>query len=362
MNKRVYKGLLTSLTVGSVLTLINQYGAIFSDASMNWLSMGLTYLVPFCVHWNSSRPPKSSNNPAIVPIPSFSDTCQIDLDNLMDLGEKVHTVATKVNKASKSRLDIASSAAIYAEKVRASSLNIESLSNTSIHQMNSLKEDFSIVETHVDKLIDEVKNSAVWAAQQMQKTSEFSQGFDKIRKMAQTISSIADQTNLLALNAAIEAARAGEQGRGFSVVADEVRELAKRSNEQTIEINNLLLSLGKISQEICTESTQFSTRTEAAAKLAEDGNSGTQKANQSIDSILRNVSEAVNNICHETKDQSEKMNNVIDGMDVLTEGTKAVINGSATNIEVGSSVLKHVKNISSWADSNKEHTPAQVIK
>ena len=355
MYKRVYKGLYTSLIVGSILTLINQHEAIFYSTSINWVSLGLTYLVPFCVHWNSSKTSKNKNKPIIEPVASFSDTCRVDLDNLLELGEKVHTIASKVNKASKSRLDIASNAALVAEKVRVSSLNIESLSNTTIQHMDSLKQDFSTVESHVHKLIKEVKNAAVWSANQMQKTSEFSRDFDKIRQMAQTISSIADQTNLLALNAAIEAARAGEQGRGFSVVADEVRELAKRSNEQTIEINNLLLSLGKISQEICTESTQFSTRTEEAAKLAEDGNSGTQKAHMNIDSILHNVTKAVNEICNETKDQSEKMNNVIDGMDVLTEGTKAAIIGSATNIDVGTSVLNHAKNITSWADNDKKH-------
>jgi methyl-accepting chemotaxis protein len=345
MKKRFYKGLLTSLIVGSVLTTINQYGAIFSNEKINWFSMLLTYLVPFLVHWNSSKVVISKSDPVKSSTASFSDACQQDLDDLMRLGEQVHTVATNVNKASKSRLDIASNAISSAEKVRMSSLNIESLSSTSVNQINSLKQDFAIVESQTDKLIEEVKSSATWAIHQEEKTNEFSHGFEKIRQMAQTISSIADQTNLLALNAAIEAARAGEQGRGFSVVADEVRELAKRSNEQTIQINNLLLNLGKVSKEICTESAQFSIRTEEAVKLAEDGSSGTQKANESIDSILHDVTEAVNNISLETKDQTEKMDDVIAGMNVLTEGTKAVINGSATNIEVGSTILKHAENI-----------------
>jgi len=313
--------------------------------------MFLTYLIPFCVHWNSSRLAK--NKSVIHSTCHFPENCQQDLDDLMQLGETVHSVATNVNKVSKSRLDIASSSVISAEKVRSCAHNIESLSSTSINQMSTLKKDFSAVASQTYKLIDEVKNAASWAVEQEKKTGEFNHGFEEIRKMAQTISSIADQTNLLALNAAIEAARAGDQGRGFSVVADEVRELAKRSNEQTVEINNLLLNLGKVSQAICTESALFSKRTESAAKLSEDGGSGLQKANDSIDSIVSEVTEAVNHISHETKDQIKEVVNVIEGMDVLTEGTKAVINGSAKNIQVGSDVLKHAESISSWVKSEK---------
>ena len=345
MDKRLKKGIITSLVVGSVLSVINQYPAIFLGESINWLSLCLTYMVPFFVHWNSSQHIVSTQPTSNEAPRAFLDVCKEELFSLKALGKKVHTVATTVNKASKSRLGIASEAVVCAEKARDSSYTIDSLAIKSKQELTSLKEDFTRIEENTLALIQEIKNSASWSSNQAEKSKALSHSFESIRPMAQTISSIADQTNLLALNAAIEAARAGESGRGFSVVADEVRQLAKRSNEQAVEINQLLTDLGKVSEEILSESAAFSIHTEQAAKLAEEGDIGAKNANENIESIFEEFSISVDQICSETKSQNKLMENVIEGMEVLTEGTKAVINGSAANIEVGHAVLAHLASI-----------------
>ena len=38
-----------AVIVGTVLNLINQGDAIFGDPTLNWLKLGLTYVVPFLV-------------------------------------------------------------------------------------------------------------------------------------------------------------------------------------------------------------------------------------------------------------------------------------------------------------------------
>lgn len=353
MTPRLKKGLLTSAVVGTILTLINQYNSIFGSADLNWISLILTYCVPFCVHWNSSRI-KHDEMVDSEPTPTFLDICGNDVEQLTVLGEKVQKVATKVNKASKERLDVANSAIDCSECVLQASQTIESLSVETADKIVTLKQDFSLFENNAQELIAEVKNSAVWASNQVEKTAELNSSFDGIKTMAQTISSISDQTNLLALNAAIEAARAGDSGRGFSVVADEVRELAKRSNEQANQINTLLEKLGRVSDDISRESASFSERTQKSAHVIEQGNSGAQQVSESVDLILQHVTVSVAEICDRTREQTEKMTSVVEGMTVLTEGTKAVVNGSATNIDVGHTILKHVENIDNW--SKKEET------
>lgn len=51
----IMKGIRTALIVGTLLTLINQWHALFGPATFRWPAFFLTYLVPFTVFIYSYR-------------------------------------------------------------------------------------------------------------------------------------------------------------------------------------------------------------------------------------------------------------------------------------------------------------------
>jgi hypothetical protein len=43
------RSLMAALVVGTILNLINQGDALFGGRPLDWLKLGLTYIVPYCV-------------------------------------------------------------------------------------------------------------------------------------------------------------------------------------------------------------------------------------------------------------------------------------------------------------------------
>ncbi len=71
----------------------------------------------------------------------------------------------------------------------------------------------------------------------------FAAAMDQVKRVSQSIDTIARTTNMLALNAAIEAEKAGEAGQTFAVVASEVKKLAQDTRQAAVEITGTVNSL-----------------------------------------------------------------------------------------------------------------------
>lgn len=95
---------------------------------------------------------------------------------------------------------------------------------------------------------------------------EDSKQVEEINQLTNAILNIADQTSLLSLNASIEAARAGESGKGFAVVADEIRKLAENCEETAIQIQNITNNVTEAVDNLCHNATDVLVFIEEHAK------------------------------------------------------------------------------------------------
>ncbi len=367
-----WRAFLVAAVAAPILTIINQWHAVFDASAFDPGKAALTLLVPYIVStisqalWarqsaaaaastEAAPPPVAEQTP--VECPAHAAPTAEAKDPESDLGhdfghdfghsrellgaarargEEILGNAEKVNGASKERADFIAALIGQAEDLAG---NVGAV----IDGMSVDETSFSAIESNIAELLEslsgvrrDMEQGAEAARALLQTISTFSTRFQDIDLIAQEIVAIGSKTNLLALNATIEAARAGDAGRGFSVVANEVKMLAGQSGEAAERIESLLLDLGsqltKVSQGIEGLDTAMSS---------------SEQATGVYDSRFKETSEVISDLsgkaCENVvrvTDQLQKLNDIIAAIREIKANTEAAITGSARNMDLSGDLIE----------------------
>ena len=329
-NRHHQRAFVVALMVGSLLTVINQWQALFGEQKIAVISLLLTYCVPYLVAFFSASmatQKQQKNEVKIEPSPS------VDLDKLSQLQQiasQVTNNAEQVNQRSTARVNFSEQAVSEVQSVSQEANGMASLLEQSIEQVATVYQRFEQLNSKNNHFVTEINKSSKWARDLLEDIRAYTQEFQKIETMAKTITGISEQTNLLALNASIEAARAGEAGRGFAVVADEVKNLAKLSGTHAGDINKLVDGLSNTSSTIVNNVQSF---TDNMDKLLEkQTNVQSDEVQQALSELSRNIEQ----VSSHTGSQIQQLEEVVNKVQSMAKDAQAAVIGSEKN-----TVLSH---------------------
>jgi methyl-accepting chemotaxis protein len=332
-----------SSVVGTLLTVTNQYEAIFSAQTINFLKASITYIIPFCVSLTASLMERKQ---VMIDVSAIKTIQPEDLKVLQDgiasieaLSIRVHTTASNVNAASKDRLSFAQEVGQISSEVKHQSETTGELTINTQASSNQIADSYSHLLNEIKTLVTAINSGVSTSGNLDTAVNKFFEELDQVSSKVDAISSIAEQTNLLALNAAIEAARAGEHGRGFAVVADEVKILASRSKEYANEINNMVRSVASLKETVLQQVIELNEHMVAAAGQSNDGSQQANTQSETINSSLSNLSNQLTTLVEMNSDQIEKMRVVDQRIGKIIEDTEATMQGSATDIGIGTQLI-----------------------
>ncbi|WP_371192651.1 nitrate/nitrite transporter NrtS [Glaciecola sp. SC05] len=351
----IKRSLVTMLVVGVILTIINQSGALFGENRLNWISLCLTFLVPYIVSTISGTLTFIKLQEQHKQDIRANKTLTLDsesIEELVELTKQITQNARNVNQASKQRIRFVEDTAETARGASEVSGQLCQKASQSQQSLNDVDTAFADICQHIIELGNKVNVSINETNVLSVELQAFLTEFDNIAKLASGITTISDQTNLLALNAAIEAARAGEAGRGFSVVADEVKLLAAQTKDNAAKINTHLSSLKQRQGSLQKALSSLDTSMTEAQSMTSDSESSMHKSKDEVTISSNYVRESLNSVVQRLQSEQAKLSTLAKNVDVLADDTRKAIQGSANNIILGSDAITKSEKIRDSIDIN----------
>ncbi len=386
------RAVVATILVGPLLTLINQWHALFGSESLDWAKAALTFVVPFCVSSASgflgfkdfSRilgAYKTCSAKQISELEAALDEerqrvarLACELKDAGDAGTApVEEAIGKPQKEAVSRQSRADepNVAQAASKVATILSNAKQVNVSSVERVKFIQDligRFETVEQSIKHLCEEAKKNGLCAQQidsDIQKIScgaealssgismtaievskmtatgkAFQERFDLVKEATDRISMVAVQIRLLALNASIEAARAGEAGQGFAVVAQEVRDLADSSKA---ELNNVIELVGQLELSQSGLLDRMTIVDDTLASTIETSQTFATLAN-SVSIDVKKLVRLILSTSQETATQLPAVMELLGGVQQIRTNTEAAVTGSAKNIELCQVTLSDLGN------------------
>ncbi|MCI9237865.1 MAG: methyl-accepting chemotaxis protein [Dorea sp.] len=217
-------------------------------------------------------------------------------DTLVQITQSAATVETSAGQVSNGAQSLSQGATEQASAVHELSATVTGIAESAKQTVEIAGE----AGHYVNQAGAQLNTSVDYVKELNAAMEKISGSSSEIRKIIDTIESIAFQTNILALNAAVEAARAGSAGKGFAVVSDEVRNLAAKSDEAAKATKELI---------------------EGSIAAVAEGGQVVDKVTESLDktsSIAGNVTMKMNEVVEAIESQTAAFEQATEGIDQIS--------------------------------------------
>lgn len=336
------RGLIAASIVGPLLTLINQGAAVWAGGPFDWVTAGLTTVIPFCVSAISTylaqprATPAEAKTPVAPPeveIRTIVEQHAVYPDGLQDATSRVETIrnnATNVNRTSRERVQFIGNLITQAESLGTVFDDLCEGANEAAKKAANVGQAVSEVTQEVEGFLDLTTDTTQQIAHVATPVQKIEATIAEVGTASEAIRGLADRIRLLALNSGIEAARAGEKGRGFAIIAGEVRELADMAER---DISRILERMEELQQ----AQSDLSDTVASVARAAEQSLARGEACRSLTGSIQDNIDGLVTEIASnsaETRRQLPLYSEIVCEIRSIKDNTQAAVQGSQKNIEL----------------------------